>query len=119
MTSLACFYLTYLLFEAGVNLFGFDYIYNIAAFPLLAVGLILMPIRNGYLRLLEKRVDMFALGRIQNKQSFVSAITKLGEQNLSDPSPGRLVELLLYTHPPISKRLRFAKEKSEEITDNL
>ena len=121
VTSLACFYLTYLLFEAGVNLFGFDYIINIAAFPLLAlilmaVGLILMPIQNGYIRLLEKKADMFALSHIQNKQSFASAITKLGEQNLSNPSPSRLVELLLYTHPPISKRLRYT---AKEITDNL
>jgi len=71
-------------------------------------------IRTNYLAMI-----LMAIGRIQNKQSFVSAITKLGEQNLSDPSPGRLVELLLYTHPPILKRLRFAKEKLEEITDNL
>jgi len=118
VTSLACFYLTYLLFEAGVGLFGFDHIYNIAAFPLLALvlialGLLLMPVQNGYMRLLEKQADMFALGRIQNKQSFASAITKLGAQNLSDPSPSKLVELLLYTHPPISRRLRYAREKEE------
>jgi len=123
IASLACFYLTYLLFEAGISLFGFDHIYNIAAFPLLALvlmalGLILMPMQNGYMRLLEKQADMFALSRIQNKQSFASAIKKLGDQNLSDPSPSRLVELLLYTHPPISKRLRYAREKAEEITYN-
>ena len=97
---------------------------DIAAFPLLAlvltaVGLILMPLQNGYMRLLERQADMFALDRIQNKQSFASAITKLGEQNLSGTSPSRLVELLLYTHSPISKRLRYAMEKAEEITDNL
>jgi len=118
VTSLACFYLTYLLFEAGVGLFGFDHIYNIAAFPLLALvlmalGLILMPVQNGYMRLLEKQADMFALGRIQNRQSFASAITKLSAQNLADPSPSKLVELLLYTHPPISRRLRYAREKEE------
>jgi len=123
IASLACFYLTYLLFEAGISLFGFDHIYNIAAFPLLALvlmalGLILMPMQNGYMRLLEKQADMFALSHIQNKQCFASAITKLGEQNLSDPSPGKLVELLLYTHPPITKRLRYARGK-EEIPENL
>ena len=116
--SLACFYLTYLLFEAGISLFGFDQIYNIAAFPLLALvlialGLILMPVQNGYMRLLEKQADMFALSHIQNRQSFSSAITKLGAQNLADPSPNKLVELLLYTHPPISRRLRYAREKEE------
>jgi len=116
--SLACFYLTYLLFEAGIGLFGFDHIYNIAAFPLLALilmvlGLFLMPVQNGYMRLLEKQADMFALGHIQNKEDFASAITKLAAQNLADPSPSKLVELLLYTHPPISRRLRYARGKEE------
>ena len=116
--SLACFYLTYLLFKAGISLFGFDQIYNIAAFPLLALvlialGLILMPVQNGYMRLLEKQADMFALSHIHNQKDFASAITKLGAQNLADPSPNKWVELLLYTHPPISRRLRYAREKEE------
>lgn len=115
--SLACFYLTYLLLEVSVGLLGFDNIDNIAAFPLLSlvlmiVGLTLMPVQNAFMRYLEKQADMFALGHIQNKQNFISAITKLGNQNLSDPSPSRLVELFLYTHPPISRRLRYAREKS-------
>jgi len=117
--SLACFYLTYLLLNVGISLFGFDHIYNIAAFPLLSLvltvmGLTLTPIQNGYMRYLEKQSDMFALSHIQNKQSFISAITKLGNQNLSDPSPGRLVELFFYTHPPISRRLHYAREKNQE-----
>jgi len=117
--SLACFYLTYLLLNAGISLFGFDRVYNIAAFPLLSLvlmvmGLTLTPIQNWYMRYLEKQSDMFALSHIQNKQSFVSAITKLGNQNLSDPSPGRLVELFFYTHPPISRRLHYAREKNQE-----
>jgi len=118
VVSLTCFYLTYLLFKAGIALFGFHDVYDIAAFPLLvlvlmAVGLILVPIQNGYTRLLEKQADIFTLTRIQNRHSFISAITKLGNQNLSDPSPSRLVELLLYTHPPISRRLDYAREKEE------
>ena len=63
------------------------------------------------MRYLEKQADMFALGHVQDKQSFICAIRKLGEQNLSDPSPNRLEELFLYTHPPISERLRYAGEK--------
>ncbi len=99
---------------------AFNEIYNIAAFPLLvlilmAVGLILMPIQQGYLRHLEKQADIFAINHIQNKQSFVSAMTKLASQNLSDSSPSRWEELLLYDHPPISKRLRYAStEKNQQ-----
>ncbi len=111
--SLASFYVTFLLFKAGVSFLAFNEIYNVAAFPLLvliliAVGLILMPIQQGYLRHLERQADMFAINHIQNKQSFVSAMTKLGSQNLSDPSPSKWEELLLYDHPPISKRLSYA-----------
>lgn len=121
--SLVSFYLTFLLFKAGLSLFGFDRIYDIAAFALLALilmltGLLFMPIQNGFLRYLEKQADTFALDHVQNKQSFLSAITKLGNQNLSDPSPGRLVEFLLYTHPPTSKRLHYAKEKNEKYPES-
>jgi len=110
--SLAGFYLTFLLFKASVSLLGFAEIYDISAFPalsliLMIVGLVFMPVQNGYLRYLEKQADMFAGGHIQSKQSFISAIGKLGEQNLSDPSPGKLVEFLLYDHPSISKRVHY------------
>ncbi len=115
--SFVCFYLTYLLLKASIGVFGFDNVDNIAAFPLLSlvlmiVGLTLMPIQNGFMRYLEKQADTFALSHIENKENFISAITKLGNQNLSDPSPSRPVELFLYTHPPISRRLRYAQEKS-------
>jgi STE24 endopeptidase len=111
--SLTSFYMTFLLFEAAVRFLAFNEVHNVAAFPLLAlilmaVGLILMPIQQGYLRHLEKQADIFAINHIQNKQSFVSAMTKLANQNLSDPSPSIWEEFLLYDHPPISKRLRYA-----------
>lgn len=114
--SLICFYLTSLLFKAGLDYFAYKEIYDIAAFPLLAlcltiVGLPLCPIQHGYLRYLEKQADMFAIDHIENSQSFASALTKLAEQNLSDPSPSRAEELLLYDHPPIAKRLHYTREE--------
>lgn len=113
--SLVSFYLTFLLFKAGLSYFAFNQTYDIAAFPLLMliltiVGLLLMPIQLGYLRHLEKQADTFAIKHTQDPQSFNSAMAKLAEQNLSDPSPSRWQELLLYDHPPISKRLNYAKK---------
>jgi STE24 endopeptidase len=35
---------------------------------------------------------------------------KLAEQNLSDLTPNRLIELLFYSHPAISKRIDMAKK---------
>jgi STE24 endopeptidase len=117
--SLVGFYLTYILFKISLGIFGLSQISDIAAFPLLAlilmlIGLFFIPIQNGFLRYIEKQADIFALSHITNKESFVSAITKLGSQNLSDPSPGKLVEILFHTHPPISKRVLYASRKNEK-----
>ena len=119
--SLASFYVSFLLFKAGTGFFAFDEIYDVAAFPLLAliltaVGLILLPMQLAYLRHLEKQADIFAIEHIKNPGSFTSVMTKLANQNLIDPSPSRLEELLLYDHPPISKRLRYAcAEKDQRL----
>jgi len=117
--SLVSFFLTYLLFERGLSFFGFDRIYDIAAFALLALvlmlmGLLFMPIQNGYMRHLEKQADIFAIEQQEDPQSFSSAMTKLANQNLIDPSPSRCVELLFYDHPPISRRLRYAGTKKNQ-----
>ena len=114
--SLVSFYLTSLLFNAGISFFGFSKISDVSAFPLLAlimmvVGLLLMPIQLAYLRHLERQSDMFAIAHIEKPQSFASAMKKLANQNLADPSPSRLEELLLYDHPPVSKRLRYTFSK--------
>ena len=117
--SLGSFYLTYVLFKISVRFFGFNQISDIAAFPLLAlilmpIGLLFMPIQNGFLRYIEKKADMFALGHIRNRDSFISAITKLGSQNLSDPSPSKVVKILFHTHPSISERVLYASERNEK-----
>lgn len=117
--SLVSFYLTSVLFKISLGIFDLNQISDIAAFPLLAlilmlIGLLFIPIQNGFLRYLEKQADIFALGHIPNKDSFISAITKLDSQNLSDPSPGKLVEILFHTHPSTSERALYASQKNEK-----
>jgi len=112
--TLAGFYLTYRFLERMVDLFGFAQVSDIAAFPLLALilmifGVIVMPIQNGISRHFEREADRFALERTGRTQPFISAMTKLARQNLRDPSPNRFVELVLYDHPPISKRISYAE----------
>jgi STE24 endopeptidase len=116
IVSAACFYLTSLLFGRSVNILGFENIYDIAAFPLLLlflllVGFALVPIQNGYTRHLEKQADIFALARTADSRNLASALSKLSVQNLSDPSPGRLVKLFFYDHPPIAERLAYCNQK--------
>jgi STE24 endopeptidase len=119
IVSLVCFYLTSLLFSIISSQLGFENISDIAAFPLLLfflllVGFVLLPIQNGYSRHLEKQADMFALTHTANGRNLASALLKLANQNLSDPSPNRLVELFLYSHPPIGKRVAYCHQKSEK-----
>jgi STE24 endopeptidase len=119
VVSFVSFYATFVLFNAGARLFGVEEIHDIAGFPLLAliltgVGLVLLPVQLGYLRHLERKADMFAVAHIEKAESFGSALGKLAEQNLIDASPSRLEELLLYDHPPVSKRLRYTQIEKEE-----
>jgi STE24 endopeptidase len=117
--SLISFYLAYVSFNKCLDVFGFKQVYDIAAFPLLAlilllIGLLFIPIQNVFLRHLEKKADMFALSSIRKKESFISMLKKLSEQNLSDPAPGKLVRILFYTHPPISERIGYASKENEK-----
>ncbi len=94
--------------------FHLSYIRDIAALPpflfLFSIyGFLLMPIQNGFSRILEHRADVFALRTTGLKDVFISAMKKLSEQNLADESPNQLVEIFFYSHPPISKRIAFAK----------
>jgi len=71
-------------------------------------GILLSPLQNSYSRSLERAADMLALKMTGLSDAFISCMTKLSRQNLSDPSPGRFIEIILYDHPPISKRIRLA-----------
>jgi len=83
---------------------------DIAALPLLllaagAVSLALLPFANALSRAHERRADRYALEMTQNAGAFVSAMKRLGAQNLAEEHPSRLVQILFYTHPPISDRI--------------
>jgi STE24 endopeptidase len=87
---------------------------DIAALPLLllaagAVSLALMPVGNAVSRAHERRADRYALEMTRNVPAFVSAMKRLGAQNLAEEHPSRLVQILFYTHPPISARIDAAE----------
>ncbi|MDD5449234.1 MAG: M48 family metallopeptidase [Candidatus Omnitrophica bacterium] len=114
VTTLADFYVIFLLAGLIVRLLGIQGIYDIEAFPILSLlllvfGFMAMPLHNFYSRRLETQADVFALKETGDKKSFISCMEKLAANNLSDPSPGRFIEFLLYDHPPISKRIKFAE----------
>jgi STE24 endopeptidase len=87
---------------------------DVAALPLLvlaagAVALALVPVFNAFSRSHERRADRYALDMTRNVPAFVSAMKRLGVQNLAEPQPSRLVEVLFYTHPPLAARIAAAE----------
>lgn len=108
--TLVGLYLAHLGLRWGVGAFGFATVGDIAAFPLLGLVMggfmvVTMPLSNAYSRWRESLADDYALRLTHNADAFVGAMVKLANQNLAEVDPERWVELLLYTHPPIGKRI--------------
>ncbi len=106
------FYLLYLVLNPSATALGFAGPADIAAVPLLMLwiavfGFLSKPLQTGYSRHLEKQADLFILDKVEKPEILATALTKLADRNLSDPNPGRLVEALFYTHPPIAKRIAY------------
>jgi STE24 endopeptidase len=83
-----------------------------AGLPALALWLSLvrllgMPLQNGFSRYCEWQSDRFAIATT-TPAALAGALRRLGALNLADPSPPRWVVWLLYTHPPITDRVRAA-----------
>ena len=87
---------------------------DLAGMPLLvltagAVSLVLTPVALALSRRHERRADRFALQLTANPAAFISAMRRLGAQNLAEERPSRLVQWLFHSHPPLEERLAFAR----------
>ncbi len=94
---------------------GYGSIADIATFPLLALALgafmlIAMPLQNGFSRRIERQADEYALNLTRAPADFISMMSKLTDQNLSEAEPSRWVELMFYDHPASSRRIALARE---------
>jgi len=110
----AAFYLGDLALKAGIVPFGLRGISDVTGLPLLALvlaafGLLITPLVNAFSRYVEKLADKAALELTANPGAFVSAMTKLTDQNLSVANPSRLVELWFYDHQPYVRRVNLAQ----------
>lgn len=66
-------------------------------------------------RRMERQADTLALRATGNPQAFISAMEKLGQQNLADTDPHPLIKFFFFDHPPISERIAMArKERPDE-----
>jgi len=114
LTTLIGLWLASLILEWGVDFFGFEGVWDIAAFPLFALvmglyGLVTMPLGNAWSRWRERLADRYALQQTGKSQAFVSAMTRLANQNLAEVDPEPWVVFLLHSHPPLRERIAMAE----------
>ena len=74
-----------------------------------AVSLVLLPFGLALSRRHERRADRFALDLTKNPNAFVTAMRRLGAQNLAEEQPSRIVQWLFHSHPPLEERLAAAR----------
>jgi STE24 endopeptidase len=92
---------------------------DVAGLPLLllaagAVSLVMVPAAHAMSRAFERRADRFALDLTQNPIAFISAMRRLGAQNLAEENPSRIVQWLFYSHPPMGDRIAAAQTTMSE-----
>ena len=114
------FYLMYRIFAWAVPAFGLTGIDDIAFFPMfmlafIVFGLIVTPALNAYSRYLERAADLYSLQQVPQVETFISMMDKLGVMNLAEQNPSRLVEIFFYDHPPLEKRIAFAKKYAASV----
>lgn len=88
---------------------------DIAGLPLLllvfsVLGLILLPVSNGFVRVMERRADDYSFNTLGTAQPLMAGLQRLADKNLAEVSPPRWKEWLLYSHPSISTRIRRGEE---------
>ena len=79
------------------------------ALVLLGVGLLAAPLTNGFSRWMERQADDFAIRTTADVPAFVGAMERLASLNLAERRPHRLVEIMLYSHPSIDRRIARAR----------
>lgn len=112
--TFAGFFAAHLALQRGVALLNLNGMADPAGLPLLVlaaggVGLLVRPLLNALSRSHERRADRYALKMTENPSAFITAMRRLGQQNLAEDSPSKLVQAFFYTHPPIKERLRAAE----------
>jgi len=119
MLTLFGFYLASLVMHQGVSLFHLGNPADVSAMPLFILGLgvfelVTLPLGNAFSRWRERRADLFALELTGKGASYASALTRLANQNLADADPEPWVELLLHSHPALSRRIQMANQFRSE-----
>lgn len=100
----------------GVSRLGLASAADVAGLPLIVlvgagVALALTPLTHALSRYHERRADAFALRVTGRPSAFVSAMRRLGAQNLAEPQPSRAALWLFHSHPPLEERIANAEKR--------
>jgi Zn-dependent protease with chaperone function len=100
----------------GISRLGLSSAADVAGLPLIVlvgagVALALTPLTHALSRFHERRADAFALQLTKRPVAFVSAMRRLGAQNLAEPHPSRAALWLFHSHPPIEERIARAEKR--------
>ncbi len=74
------------------------------------VSFLLKPVANAWSRHNERRADRFALALTRRPAEFITAMRRLGAQNLAEERPSTPVRWFFHTHPTIDERIATAKQ---------
>lgn len=110
------FWLIDRLFQPARRLLGADRVGDIsdpAGLPVLAaigavIGLLLTPVTNTMIRVIEQDADQFSLVHANEPDGLSKALIKTAEYRAPSPSP--IEEILFYDHPSVENRIRMAME---------
>ena len=113
------FFVIDLALETWTDSLGLRGISDIAGLPLViivgaGVSLIALPVANWLSRKAESAADRYALNLTGMREQFISAMNKLGDQNMSQKQPSAVVECSFHSHPSIHRRIANASAWSPQ-----
>ena len=119
LLSLGGLYAANVALRWGIRELGYSGLDDVAAMPFLALVIgaflaVVTPLANAFSRWREGKADEYALRIAGKPRAFVSAMVRLANQNLAEVDPEPWVEVLLYSHPALEKRIRRGQKAVEE-----
>jgi STE24 endopeptidase len=110
LTTVAALWLTDVCFDPMQAAGWFGQLHDAQNMPAIALlfgfwSAVFTPLTNWASRRAERRADRYALRMATRPRAFVGSMIRLANQNLAEVDPPRWVELLLYDHPAIKRRI--------------